>query len=124
MSDKIYDGDDIQRLGGVIAEQIIHEFKTGFEAIEEIKRQVGKIPQIQEDVGNPKRSMRVITTAVKDTNKDLRSLDKAAGNTEHRVDMNLKFAKMSFGELHEQTRLLKSVTDNHEQRLASLEANA
>ncbi len=72
MNDKKYDEDDIQRLGGVIAEDLASQFKAGFEAIDEIKKQVAKIPAIEATVIDLQSDMKVVKAAVTANSKDRR----------------------------------------------------
>jgi len=79
MGDKKYDDEALQRMADLVAEQIISQFKTANESIEEIKQQVAKIPAIHDDTTNLKNDMKAVKLAIKETNQDLREL-------EHRVD--------------------------------------
>jgi archaellum component FlaC len=79
MGDKKYDEEALQRMAELVAEQIISQFKTASESIEEIKLQMAKIPAIHDDTTDLKNDMKAVKQAIKETNEDLREL-------EHRVD--------------------------------------
>ncbi len=79
MGDKKYDDEALQRMADLVAEQIISQFKTASESIDQIKLQVAKIPAIHDDITELKSDMKAVKQAIKDTNQDLREL-------EHRVD--------------------------------------
>ena len=74
MSDKTYTEDDIQRMGGVIAEKLADEFRAGFEALESIAQSVARIPQMEADIAELKTDVKVIKAAVKDTNRELHTI--------------------------------------------------
>lgn len=78
MGDK-NDDEALQRMADLVTEQIISQFKTAIESIEEIKQQVARIPAIHDDVTELKHDMRAVKQAIKETNQDLREL-------EHRVN--------------------------------------
>lgn len=82
MGDGKYDDDDLARLAALVSEQIISQFRTAFESIDEIKLQVSKIPAIQDDVAELKSHMKAVKQAVKDTNADLQELDRRVGELE------------------------------------------
>ncbi len=79
MGDKKYDDEALQRMADLVAEQIISQFKTATESIDQIKLQVARIPAIHDDITELKSDMKAVKQAIKDTNQDLREL-------EHRVD--------------------------------------
>ncbi|HET7059845.1 MAG TPA: DUF2730 family protein [Candidatus Saccharimonadales bacterium] len=79
MGDKKYDDEALQHVADLVAEQIVSQFKTALESIDEIKLQVSKIPAIHDDVTELKNDMKAVKHAIKETNQDLREL-------EHRVD--------------------------------------
>jgi archaellum component FlaC len=79
MGDKKYDDEALQRMADLVAEQIVSQFKTAAESIDQIKLQVAKIPAILEDTNDLKSDMRAVKQAIKETNEDLREL-------EHRVN--------------------------------------
>lgn len=79
MGDKKYDDEALQHVADLVAEQIISQFKTATESIEEIKLQMAKIPAIHDDTTDLKNDMKAVKLAIKETNQDLREL-------EHRVD--------------------------------------
>jgi peptidoglycan hydrolase CwlO-like protein len=79
MGDKKYDEDALQHMADLVAEQIISQFKTATESIEEIKFQVAKIPAVHDDTTDLKNDMKAVKQAIKETNEDLREL-------EHRVN--------------------------------------
>jgi hypothetical protein len=85
MGRKIYDEDDIQRLGHVIAEDIISKFQTAMKAITEIKAQVRKIPAMQTDIKTLKTDMKVVKLAITHTNKDHQILKKRVTRLENTV---------------------------------------
>lgn len=71
-----YTDDDIQRLGLIIAEDIKSEFRAGFEALEEIKRQTDKIPGVEADIEGVKSDMKAVKEVLKLTNKDIQGHEK------------------------------------------------
>ena len=73
--DKKYDDEALQRVADLVAEQIINQFKTAMESIDEIKLQVAKIPAIRDDIAELKSDMKAVKHAIKETNQDLRELD-------------------------------------------------
>jgi hypothetical protein len=75
MGDTTYTEDDVQRLGGVIAEDIISQFKTGFEAIEAIRQQTAKIPKIEVDIQQLQSDMTIVKAAVTDTSRAQHALE-------------------------------------------------
>ena len=75
MGDKKYDDEALQRVAELVAEQITSQFKTAIESIDEIKRQVAKIPTIHDDVAELKSDMKAVKQAIKETNEDLRELE-------------------------------------------------
>ncbi|HVV66532.1 MAG TPA: hypothetical protein VHB72_00470 [Candidatus Saccharimonadales bacterium] len=75
MSAGEYDNEALQRVADLVAEQIVSQFKTAMEAIEQIKRQTSNIPAIQNDIDELKNDMKAVKQAIKDTNTDLRELD-------------------------------------------------
>ena len=75
MGDKKYDDEALQRMADLVAEQIVSQFKTAIESIDEIKLQVAKIPAIHDDVAELVSDMRAVKQAIKETNQDLRELD-------------------------------------------------
>ena len=79
MGDKKYDDEALQRMADLVAEQIISQFKTATESIDQIKLQVARIPAIHDDITELKSDMKAVKQAIKDTNQDLREL-------EHRVN--------------------------------------
>jgi hypothetical protein len=79
---KRYDDNDLQRFGQIIAEQISSEFKTGFEAIEVMSRQVKRIPVIEQDIAELKSDMKAIRVAVTATNKDQHKLERRISRLE------------------------------------------
>jgi predicted nucleic acid-binding Zn-ribbon protein len=79
MGDKKYDDEALQHVADLVAEQIVSQFKTATESIEEIKLQMAKIPAIHDDTTDLKNDMKAVKLAIKETNQDLREL-------EHRVD--------------------------------------
>lgn len=79
MGDKKYDDEALQRVAGLVAEQIDGQLKAANESIAEIKQQVAKIPAVHDDTTDLKNDMKAVKQAIKETNLDLREL-------EHRVD--------------------------------------
>ncbi len=75
MSEGNYDDEAMQRMADLVAEQIVSQFKTAMESIDEIKLQVAKIPAIHDDVAELVSDMRAVKQAIKETNQDLRELD-------------------------------------------------
>lgn len=75
MSEGSYDDEALQRVADLVAEQIVSQFKTALESIDQIKLQVAKIPAIQDDLHELKNDMKAVKQAIKDTNADLRELD-------------------------------------------------
>jgi uncharacterized coiled-coil DUF342 family protein len=73
--DKKYDDAALQRVAELVAEQIVSQFKTAIESIDEIKRQVAKIPTIHDDTTELKSDMKAVKQAIKETNEDLRELE-------------------------------------------------
>lgn len=82
MGDKKYDDEALQRMADLVAEQIINQFKTATESIEEIKSQVTKIPVIHDDVAELVSDMRAVKQAIKETNEDLRELERRVDRLE------------------------------------------
>jgi len=54
-----------------MAEDIKNEFRAGFEAIEEIKQQVAKIPTLRDDVAELSDDMKAVKAALRETNSDI-----------------------------------------------------
>ncbi len=75
MSEGKYDDEALQRMATLVTEQIVSQFKTAMESIDEIKFQVSKIPAISDDVHELKNDMKAVKQAIKETNQDLRELD-------------------------------------------------
>lgn len=75
MSKGEYDDEALQRVADLVAEQIVSQFKTALEAIEQIKHQTDSIPAIQNDIDELKNDMKAVKQAIKETNEDLRGLD-------------------------------------------------
>lgn len=75
MSEGKYDDEALQRVADLVAEQIVSQFKTAMESIDEIKLRVAKIPAIHDDVAELVSDMRAVKQAIKETNQDLRELD-------------------------------------------------
>lgn len=82
MSEGKYDDEALARLAELVGEQIISQFKTAFESIDEIKAQVAKIPAVHDDVTELKSDMKAVKQAIKETNADLRELDNRVGELE------------------------------------------
>lgn len=76
MSGGDYDEEALGRVAELVAEQIASQFKTALESIDQIKLQVAKIPAIQDDLHELKNDMKAVKQAIKDTNADLRELDR------------------------------------------------
>ena len=85
MGVKRYDDGDLQRLGWVIGEHIVDRFKLGFEAIDQIKLQVNKIPGMEADLAELKSDMKVVKHVLKATDKDLQSHNKRITKLEKAV---------------------------------------
>jgi uncharacterized coiled-coil DUF342 family protein len=75
MSEGKYDDETLARLAELVGEQIASQFKTALESVDEIKKQVAKIPTIHDDVAELVSDMRAVKQAIKETNADLRELD-------------------------------------------------
>jgi uncharacterized coiled-coil DUF342 family protein len=75
MSAGKYDDDDLMRIAELVAEQMISQIKTELESIDEIKKRVSGIPEMQDDITELKSDVKAVKHAVKDTNTDLRKLD-------------------------------------------------
>lgn len=75
MGDKKYDDEALQRVADLVAEQIVSQFKTALESIDQIKLQVAKIPAMHDDITELKSDMKAVKQAIKETNQDLRELD-------------------------------------------------
>ncbi len=75
MGDKKYDDEALQRVADLVAEQIISQFKTALESIDQIRLQVARIPAIHDDITELKNDMKAVKQAIKETNQDLRELD-------------------------------------------------
>lgn len=82
MSAGEYDDEALRRVADLVAEQIVSQFKTAIEAIDQIKRQTSNIPAIQDDIDELKNDMKAVKQAIKDTNLDLRELDGRVGQLE------------------------------------------
>jgi hypothetical protein len=76
MSDGGDDSQAMHRVAELVAEQVNSQLKTALEALDEIKLQVGRIPAIQDDIAELKSDMRAVKQAIKETNFDLRELDR------------------------------------------------
>ncbi len=76
MTTKKYDDADVQHYIGVMTENIVDRFKSGFEAIDQIKLQVDKIPGIEEDIAMIKSDIKIMKRALKVTNIDVQGHDK------------------------------------------------
>lgn len=76
MGDKKYDEEALQRVAELVAEQIISQVKTANESIDQIKLQMAKIPAIHDDVAELVSDMRAVKRAIKETNEDLRELER------------------------------------------------
>jgi uncharacterized coiled-coil DUF342 family protein len=82
MSDRGDNDEAVRRVADLVAEQINSQLKTALEAIDEIKLQVSKIPAIQDDIAELKSDMKAVKHAIKETNLDLRELDRRVGQLE------------------------------------------
>ena len=82
MSGRGDDTEAAQRVAELVTEQINSQLQTALEAINEIKLQVGKIPAIQDDIAELKSDMRAVKHAIKETNFDLRELDRRVSQLE------------------------------------------
>jgi uncharacterized coiled-coil DUF342 family protein len=75
MSEGGDDNDAVRRVAELVAEQVNSQLKTALEALDEIKRQVGKLPAIHDDVTDLKNDMKAVKQAIKETNADLHELE-------------------------------------------------
>lgn len=82
MSGRGDDTETARRAADLVAEQINSQLKTALEALDDIKLQVGKIPAIQDDIAELKSDMRAVKQAIKETNFDLRELDRRVSQLE------------------------------------------
>lgn len=76
------DNEAARRIAGLVAEQIGDQLKTAIEAIDEIKRQVGKIPALHDDIAELKSDMKAVKQAIKETNLDLRDIEQRVNRLE------------------------------------------
>lgn len=82
MGDKKYDEEALQHIADLVAERIISQVKTANESIDQIKLQMTKIPAIHDDVAELVSDMRAVKRAIKETNEDLRELERRVNRLE------------------------------------------
>jgi uncharacterized coiled-coil DUF342 family protein len=76
------DNESARYIAGLVSEQIGEQLKTAIEAIDEIKRQVAKIPALHDDIAELKSDMKAVKQAIKETNLDLRDAEQRVSQLE------------------------------------------
>ena len=76
------DNEAARRIAELVAEQMGEQLKTAIEAINEIKRQVAKIPALHDDIAELKSDMKAVKQAIRETNLDLRDTEQRVSQLE------------------------------------------
>jgi hypothetical protein len=85
MSSKVYSQDDIARMAGLISDNIVSQFKTGMEAIDEILVQTRKIPKMEETLEKLSSDMDIVKLALKHTNQDVQNHERRITKLEQKA---------------------------------------